>query len=313
MNCFSPVLLHSSPYSGVMAPLIVPCGKCPACKKAKSAEWVLRLQHEQQYWAFVSFLTLTYSDEFLPHNPEFELGPDGEGYLTGRRVSTLSHDDLTNFFKLLRYYVDQDYPGRKIRYYAVGEYGQFNTKRPHYHAIIFGLDSKELSYYALKAWHAGFVYVSSANVRRLNYVALYSYKSQYLPSGHSGRIAPFSRMSQGLGLSWALEHAGVLRKYLRIPYGVNEFRSIPRYYVRKLEFPPWIFARARWQAICEYSDFFKRDFPTFDDFMATGYRARTVALHRSYCECGVINREHERLKFVNRLKSTKKACLFRML
>ena len=93
------------------------------------------------------FVTLTYDDE---HNP--------------RR---LEKSDLQNFFKRLRKHLNF-----KIRYYACGEYGE-KTKRPHYHAVIFGLSEVQASFFCRKAWTSGFVYVGSFTPDSASYVAGY--------------------------------------------------------------------------------------------------------------------------------------------
>lgn len=67
---------------------------------------------------FNCFVTLTYSDEFLPKDGSLDKGHHQE------------------FLKSLRHAI---YP-RKVRYFAVGEYGA-RTFRPHYHYALFGLPS----------------------------------------------------------------------------------------------------------------------------------------------------------------------------
>ena len=109
----------------------VPCGKCLCCRASKSKEWALRLKHEQAFWDREGFITLTYADEYLPTG----------GVLVKR--------DLVNFFKRLRKAISP----RKIRYFACGEYGT-RTCRPHYHAIVFGIDSRDSDIVA-KAWPFG--------------------------------------------------------------------------------------------------------------------------------------------------------------
>lgn len=98
-------------------PIQVPCGKCTGCRADQALMWSIRAYHESTLHFKNSFITLTYSDENLP--------PDGK----------LVKEDLQKFFKRLR----KKYPPKHIRYIACGEYGD-TTKRPHYHAIIFGED-----------------------------------------------------------------------------------------------------------------------------------------------------------------------------
>lgn len=75
---------------------------------------------EKQLHDEACFITLTYSDEFLPE------------------YGTLVRKHLTDFFKRLRKSLEP----KKVRYFAVGEYGDLSG-RPHYHVILFGHDFSE--------------------------------------------------------------------------------------------------------------------------------------------------------------------------
>lgn len=100
----------------------LPCGRCIGCRLEYSRQWAIRCMHEAQMHPNNVFITLTYSDENLPEN------------------ENLSKRDFQLFMKRLRKKF-----GKGIRYFACGEYGT-KKNRPHYHAIIFGLDfnDKEL-------------------------------------------------------------------------------------------------------------------------------------------------------------------------
>lgn len=93
----------------------VPCGKCNSCFAARASQWAVRCYCESLEHDRSSFLTLTYADTTLPSD--------------GRLVKK----DLQDFFKRLRKKVPT------VRYFACGEYGD-NTRRPHYHALLFGSD-----------------------------------------------------------------------------------------------------------------------------------------------------------------------------
>lgn len=69
-----------------------------------------------------AFVTLTYEDSKLPMN--------------SKELPTLAPEHLRNWLKRFRKSVE---PAR-IRFYAVGEYGD-ESWRPHYHAAIFGFPS----------------------------------------------------------------------------------------------------------------------------------------------------------------------------
>ena len=117
MQCINPVRITKGlDVTRFPDGLLVGCGKCVMCRIAKRREWTLRLIHESVYWEDSVFLTLTYSDDYLPKN------------------GSLDKRQLQLFIKRLR----KSLNGRSIKYFACGEYGD-NTERPHYHLIIFGI------------------------------------------------------------------------------------------------------------------------------------------------------------------------------
>lgn len=154
------------------------CGKCVPCRINKRRKWVARMMLELMATPSAIFVTLTYDEENLP-----------EG-------ATLVPKDLTDFFKLLRYYL----PNRTIRYFAVGEYGDQNW-RPHYHLIIYGVDIAE-SDVLLKAWKKGIVHVGTAEPDSMQYVAGYVTKKMTNKKDKrlAGRHPEFARMSRRPGI-----------------------------------------------------------------------------------------------------------------
>ena len=93
-----------------------PCGNCFPCKLQKSREWKHRICLEATTHSETTFVTLTYSDETIP------------------RDWSLDKRDLQLFLKKLR----KKLTPLKIRYFAVGEYGD-KSSRPHYHLIVFNM------------------------------------------------------------------------------------------------------------------------------------------------------------------------------
>ena len=79
---------------------------------SRAREWAVRLYSELKTTEKSCFITLTYSDE---NNPII-----------------LKKSDFQKFIKRLR----KDYD---IKYFACGEYGD-KTLRPHFHAILFGVN-----------------------------------------------------------------------------------------------------------------------------------------------------------------------------
>lgn len=120
-----------------------------------------------------SFVTLTYSDENLP-NPPF-----------------VSKRDLQLFFKRLRKHLGFE----KIRYFACGEYGE-KLGRPHYHAIVYGLNSQDLAHVeaVYKSWTLGHVHFGNFNSKTAGYVAGYTCKK--VNKHDDGREPEFTLMSR---------------------------------------------------------------------------------------------------------------------
>lgn len=186
----------------------------------------MRLLHELNYHKSAVFLTLTYSDEYLPEN------------------NSLSKRDLQLFVKRLR--KDLADSGRKIKYFACGEYGD-TTERPHYHAIIFGLSlDKNDREYVMRNWPYCDWTVPSirdhsfglAEPDSINYVAAYIDKKfsgdlaeqEYT---EKGRQPVFRLSSNGLGLNYALDNHDQIKTHGYITRnGVKN--SVPRYYLKKL-------------------------------------------------------------------------------
>lgn len=107
----------------VKAGAAYPCGRCAPCLHSRRRVWAHRIMLEAMCHEHNCFLTLTYADKNLPMTSE----------LSGSVLGSLSPLHLRDWLKRLR---DRISP-LKIRFYAVGEYGD-ETERPHYHIILFG-------------------------------------------------------------------------------------------------------------------------------------------------------------------------------
>lgn len=115
------------------------CGACPECLRKRSGLWALRAVHECRDHAFSSMVCLTYDDYIR----------DSRGNVIGERVSDKHVDkrDCQLFMKRLRKYfsIPSNYlkhgytSSPKIKYLICAEYGK-HTHRPHYHAILFGVN-----------------------------------------------------------------------------------------------------------------------------------------------------------------------------
>lgn len=152
-----------------------PCGKCDSCRVTRRRLWTTRLLLEAQNHSEMCFVTLTYSDEKLPPDRSVQVR-DVQLFLKRLRERTLS----------------------RLRYFAVGEYGD-HTFRPHYHVLLFGTcDSNAIA----AAWDLGFVHVGLVTEASILYTCKYSVKG--FTSGKNeklgGRKPEFARMSLKPGI-----------------------------------------------------------------------------------------------------------------
>ena len=184
--------LSFSPQPPPWEHLFIPCGKCEGCRADQSLMWAIRCYHESQGWMKNCFLTLTYDDDHLPS--------DGK----------IVKEDLQKFFRALR---DS---GTKLRYFACGEYGD-QTRRPHYHAIIFGQDFRYdredinddcyTSPTLLKYWRKGHIMCAPVTVASIMYVCGYVSKK-------IGDPDTFNLMSRrpGIGANWLKKYGDDIRR-----------------------------------------------------------------------------------------------------
>lgn len=130
--------------------------------------------HEAQMHEHNQFVTLTYDDKYLP------------------KFGSLVLQDFQKFMKRLRKHEENN-----IRYFHCGEYGEKNL-RPHYHALLFGLELadrlpfKEINGHTYfrspkleKIWQKGFVTVGAVTFKSAAYVARYIMKKQN--GDHAGK------------------------------------------------------------------------------------------------------------------------------
>jgi len=211
--CKSPFIRH---FDDGREDLILPCGKCLACRIRRRSTWAIRLLHENSAHHISRFITLTYREDVMPRRGNY---------------GVLLKSDLQNFFK--RYRKEVKVPG--LKYYACGEYGQElgSSYRPHYHAIVYGhAPTKE---FLERVWGLGLCDSQPVTADRCYYVAGYVSKKLGLRQYDTAdtRPAPFQISSQGLGLKWAQENmieilyeCAILRGQKKLP--------VPRYYVEKL-------------------------------------------------------------------------------
>lgn len=147
----------------------IACQRCIGCRLERSRQWAMRCMHEAQLHDENSFITLTYDDQHLPYG------------------GTLIKKHFQDFMKRLR----RHFGGRKIQYYHCGEYGE-RTRRPHYHALLFGLDFRDKLHFKTtargdrvftsstlsKLWGMGHCSIGAVTFESAAYTARYILKKQ---------------------------------------------------------------------------------------------------------------------------------------
>jgi hypothetical protein len=140
---------------------------------------------------------------------------------------SVSKRDLQLFFKALRKTTK-----RKIKYYAVAEYGT-TTQRPHYHVILFNSDEHEI----ISSWRHGHVYFGQVELASIGYTLKYLTKAD--PHDHTGREKPFTLMSKGLGKAYLTPqmikyHKADMVNRFCIKLKDGKTIAMPRYYKDKI-------------------------------------------------------------------------------
>uniref|UniRef100_A0AAU8B149 Replication initiator protein n=3 Tax=unclassified Microvirus TaxID=338099 RepID=A0AAU8B149_9VIRU len=267
-----------SPYrdKSVMDFVEIPCGKCIGCRLEYSRQWANRCMLELQYHQSAYFVTLTYNDEHVPVS-YYDDPETGEAFPS----LTLRKRDFQLFMKRLRkrfckygsrtvgeLSLSSGIYSDSIRFFAAGEYGS-ETYRPHYHAILFGLELNDLIlykksrgfsyYYSLslqECWSEyvsgcylplGYVVVAPVTWETCAYVARYTMKKLTGPETdfytQFNIEPPFSLMSRkpGIGRQWYDDHPDCMSvEYINVSTsdGGRKFRP-PKYYEKlyEIEYP----------------------------------------------------------------------------
>lgn len=230
--------------AGQSTHIIVPCGKCSECLKERRRVWLFRLVQEAYNSVATIFVTLSFDDKLCKPR--------------------LDKRDLQLIFKRLRK------KGFVFTYYSIGEFGS-KYGRPHYHILFFSKDinfESELDWYEVfrSEWHYGFVEVSRANIRRLNYITHYHIR----PKTHKKypNQKGFQLFSKGLGCQYMTDEVieNIRKSASNI---VEDFEgrtcSLPRYYRKKFDIPSkdeMQFRSRQWNFLTEYAR--KRGMSEFD-------------------------------------------------
>lgn len=242
-------LVFVEPRNGHSGVVKLPCGRCGGCRFEQSRQWALRCVHEAQMHADSCFITLTYSDEFLPDPPSLD-----------KKVFSLFMKRLRIRFARSIEFVNKF--GDKetlripdgIRYFQVGEYGS-RRGRPHYHALLFGCNFPDrvfckktrsgsrlfTSDILSELWPYGFSSIGDLTFESAAYCARYSVKKITGKAAvkHYGGLEPeFALMSRGklggIGKPWFDKYASDVYPTDEVVFRGKKSKP-PRYYDKLLE------------------------------------------------------------------------------
>lgn len=254
-------------------PTPLPCGKCPYCIQKRINGWIFRLQEHAKDADSVVFLTLTYNNEHVP--------------ISTNGFMTLQKTDVQKFLKRLRKLSGQGNHTpveKRIKYYFVGEYGT-KTHRPHYHAIIFNCDKKQIeTAWKLDGVEIGDVWLGTVTTNSIAYTLKYINKFKHKKRHErDDRHAEFAIISKGIGKRYVqrsenvrLHKSDLTRLYIQKQDGHKI--ALPRYYKDKIYTDE---EKVQIQGICE--DLFKDDGYQLDrkeDARLLEYKREKVRLMR---------------------------------
>lgn len=234
MPCYSPanafkcadgsiVFSQLKRHGDIIGDIKVPCGQCIGCRIDRAQQWAIRCLHEAKIWQYNCFVTLTYDDANLPAN------------------GGLDYRDFQLFIKRLRKELGP------LRFFMCGEYGE-ETFRPHYHAILFGMDFADKVYVGKSAtgypvytsaklnelWRKGNCQIGSVSKESAGYVARYCMKKvtgDLAEARYGDKEPEFCRMSlkPGIGADFFFKYqSDILPNDYIIMDGFKA--PVPKYY-----------------------------------------------------------------------------------
>lgn len=220
-----------------------PCGKCPACLANRQRAFMFRLDQEKENCKFYFWITLQYSDEYVPRIKDSHLSDIAED----PNEMCFSKEHCRQFFERLRKrYCKKN--GSTFKHFLVCEYGPNSTHRPHYHLLLMVYNDLDLAtnfhirkemreYIIHDAWDYGHVTEKSFHGRVLAYLTKYCTKPELLGQNHT--MKPFTLISRGIGLC-LLDKIPEKQKSQMIEnldftyrYGSGKIQ-LPRYYVDRI-------------------------------------------------------------------------------
>ena len=207
-----------TPYFDKVTNMPHPCGHCVHCRAQKKVAWSSRVIAD--YYAYhqkAIFLTLDYQDAYLPNARPVYNEVTGECYYYKSGLPRLTGDlcrpHANNFLMKFRSKFKRKYGFMpEIKYFLVGEYGS-RFGRPHYHALILGLDINQVEVMELlkSCWSYGRCTIEKPRNAEhcIKYISSYLFdsigsKSQFMDT-YKVSQTPFCNVSKGFGKA-LIEH-----------------------------------------------------------------------------------------------------------
>ena len=213
MLCLFPLNIPRPNGNGQKDRIIVPCGKCANCLSNRRNDWSIRLKIEMESATSALFITLTYDDEHIEYNLNYE--------------PSVVKKTMQDYLKRIRKY-------SKFRYYLVGEYGT-QTKRPHYHLLIFSYDLNFIDKLE-SSWKFGFIKIGTITIKSINYVTKYHVNRTSYPGDANPSFNLMSK-NPAIGLSYVDKyktfHDGRIDRAFYHEMDNKKFR-LPRYLKEKI-------------------------------------------------------------------------------
>jgi len=278
--------------------ITVPCGSCMPCKVNTAQDWRFRIDSEFKIAESAHFLTFTYADDTITRNDL------GHGVLIKK--------DMQDFFKRLRKSTDtleksilagigfnEEMRFPKIRYYAVGEYGE-TTSRPHYHAIVFNVPLEVLKNLR-NIWNNGHVYIGTVTAASILYCTKYITKIDTRNMKELELTDPFHIMSKGLGANYVNDQTKEYHSRFQSMMSVNKKYSarLPSYYMNKIHDPE---DAARQTKLKQYKQKRKRDAQLYEQEQINDYRE----MSKDWTAQQHIDYDNEQRSKINHKLNTKK-------
>lgn len=166
--------------------LQIACGQCIGCRLERSKDWALRCIHEAQMHKKKCFVTLTYDDKHLPPDRSLDYRHYQLFMKRLRKSAWQGMNQENSECRADRHKGKFGTDNAVIRFYMGGEYGD-QYGRPHYHAILFGVDFGDKVYHGKtpagskiyvsatldKLWGKGYASIGDVTFESAAYVARY--------------------------------------------------------------------------------------------------------------------------------------------